>query len=148
MPDSQQIPKSGSIGFPRVEYTPRNDALLSESRAQAFEARRARWTGDDPQLTYESYASGEPCRSCGRDLLGKPALGSDGERLTLIAPTMPSSVPSMRPAAWAFGTSGIIGWSTVTCVAHSPRFRQLNATSSGNCFTSPHYPSTAAQPGS
>lgn len=40
--------------------------------------------GDDLQLTYEAYAAGEPCRACGRALLGEPALGTDEESLALI----------------------------------------------------------------
>ncbi|WP_236953425.1 transposase [Janibacter indicus] len=40
--------------------------------------------GDDLQVPYEAYAAGEPCRACGRALLGEPALGIDEESLALI----------------------------------------------------------------
>jgi hypothetical protein len=40
--------------------------------------------GNDPQLPYEAYAAGEPCRACGRALLGEPALGTDEKSLALI----------------------------------------------------------------
>ena len=78
MPDSQQIPDWSSTALPRVLHTPRSRALLSESWAQAQEAKRMERASDDLQLTYEAYAAGEPCRACGRALLGEPALGTDG----------------------------------------------------------------------
>lgn len=84
MSDSQQIPDGSSTALPRVLHTPRSTALLSESWAQAEEAKRREWAGNDPQLTYEAYAAGEPCRACGRALLGEAALGTDEESLALI----------------------------------------------------------------
>lgn len=84
MPDSQQIPEGGSSPLTHVLHTPRSHALLSESWAQAFEARRMKWAVDDPQQPHEAYASGEPCRACGRALLGEPTLGADEESLALI----------------------------------------------------------------
>ena len=84
MPDSQQILDWSSTALPRVLHTPRSRALLSESWAQADEAKRRERAGDDLQLPYEAYAAGEPCRACGRALLGELALGTDRERLALI----------------------------------------------------------------
>ena len=84
MPDSQQIPDGSSTALPRVLHTPRSTALLSESWAQAEEAKRRERAGNDPQLTYEAYAAGEPCRACGPALLGEPALGTDEESVALI----------------------------------------------------------------
>lgn len=84
MPDPQQIPEDGPNALPRVLHTPRSRALLSESWAQAEEAKREEWAGNDPQLPYEAYAAGEPCRACGRALLGEPALGTDEESIALI----------------------------------------------------------------
>ncbi|MCK6096509.1 hypothetical protein KZX06_11780 [Micrococcus sp. EYE_162] len=84
MPDSQQIPDGSSTALPRVLHTPRSTALLSESWAQAEDAKRRERAGNDRQLTYEAYAAGEPCRACGRALLGEPALGTDEESLALI----------------------------------------------------------------
>ncbi len=84
MPDPQQVPEDGPNTLPRVLHTPHSTALLSESWAQAEEAKRAEWVGNDPQLPYEAYAAGEPCRPCGRALLGEPALGTDEESLTWI----------------------------------------------------------------
>lgn len=75
MPDSQQIPDGNSTALPRVLHTPFSRALLSESWAPAEEAERRERVGDNLQLTYEHYAAGEPCRACGRALLGEPALG-------------------------------------------------------------------------
>lgn len=40
--------------------------------------------GDDLQLPYEAYAAGDPCRACGRALLGEPTLGTDEESLARI----------------------------------------------------------------
>ncbi|MCV7493641.1 transposase [Micrococcus luteus] len=84
MPDSQQIPHRSSTALPRVLHTPRSRALLSESWAQAKETKRMERAGDDLQLPYEDYAAGEPCRACGRSLLGEPALGTDEESLAQI----------------------------------------------------------------
>ncbi|MGR6613829.1 transposase [Kocuria rhizophila] len=84
IPSSQQIPEDGPNVLPRVLHTPRSRALLSESRAQAEEAKREEWAGNDSQLPYEAYAAGEPCRACGRALLGEPALGTDEESIALI----------------------------------------------------------------
>ncbi|WP_206661129.1 transposase [Propioniciclava flava] len=84
MSDSQQIPDGSSTALPRVLHTPRSRALLSESWAQAAEAKRRERAGDNLQLTHEAYAAGEPCRACGRALLGEPALGTDEESLALI----------------------------------------------------------------
>lgn len=84
MPDSQQVPDGSSTALPRVLHKPLSRALLSESWAQAAEAKRMERAGDDLQLTYEAYAAGEPCRACGRALLGEPALGTDEESLALI----------------------------------------------------------------
>lgn len=84
MSDSQQIPDGSSTALPRVLHTPRSRALLSESWAQVEEAKRREWAGDDLQLPYEAYAAGEPCRACGRALLGEPALGTDEESLARI----------------------------------------------------------------
>ncbi|WP_226831804.1 transposase [Brachybacterium sp. FME24] len=84
MPNSQQIPEDGPNVLPRVLHTPRSRALLSESWAQAEEAKREEWADNDPQLPYEAYAAGEPCRACGRALLGEPALGTDDESIALI----------------------------------------------------------------
>lgn len=84
MSASQQIPDGSSTALPRVLHTPRSRALLSESWAQAEEAKRREWAGNDTQLTYEAYAAGEPCCACGRALLGEPALGTDEESLALI----------------------------------------------------------------
>ncbi|WP_222103200.1 transposase [Gordonia zhaorongruii] len=84
MPSSQQIPEDGPNALPRVLHTPRSRALLSESWAQAEEAKREEWADNDPQLPYEAYAAGEPCRACGRALLGEPALGTDDESIALI----------------------------------------------------------------
>ena len=82
--ESQQIPDGSSTALPRVLHTPRSRALLSESWAQADEAKRRERAGDDLQLPHEAYAAGEPCRACGRALLGEPALGTDEEGLALI----------------------------------------------------------------
>lgn len=79
--ESQQIPDGSSTALPRVLHTPRSRALLSESWAQADEAKRRERAGDDLQLPYDAYAAGEPCRACGRALLGEPALGTDEEAL-------------------------------------------------------------------
>lgn len=84
MPDSQQTPDGSSSALPRILHTPRSHALLSESWAHAEEAKRMERAGDDLQLPYEAYAAGEPCRACGRALLGEPALGTDEESLALI----------------------------------------------------------------
>lgn len=84
MPDSQQFPESDSSALPRVVHAPRSHALLSEARAQAFDANRAEWAGRNPQLSYEAYKAGEPCRVCGRALLDESALGTDGESIALI----------------------------------------------------------------
>ena len=84
MPDLQRIPEDSPAALPRLLHTPRSRALLSESWAQAEEAKRKERGDDDPQLTYEAYAAGEPCRACGRTLLGEPALGTDEESLALI----------------------------------------------------------------
>lgn len=84
MPDSQQIPDWSSTALPRVLHTPHSRALLSESWAQAEEAKRMERAGDDLQLTHEAYAAGDPCPACGRALLGEPALGTDEECLVWI----------------------------------------------------------------
>ncbi len=84
MPDSQQILDGSSTALPRALHTPRSRAMLSESWAQAEEAKRRERAGDDLQLPYEAYAAGEPCRACGRALLGEPALGTDEESLARI----------------------------------------------------------------
>lgn len=84
MSASQQIPDGSSTALPRVLHTPRSRALLSESWAQAEEAKRRERAGDDLQLPYEAYAAGEPCRACGRALLGEPAPGTDEEGLARI----------------------------------------------------------------
>ncbi|SMX70252.1 Putative transposase of IS4/5 family (DUF4096) [Brevibacterium aurantiacum] len=84
MPDSHQTPERGSTVLPRVLHTPRSRALLSESWAQAEEAKRVERAGNVLQLPYEAYAAGQPCRACGRALLGEPALGTDEESLALI----------------------------------------------------------------
>ena len=84
MLDSQHIPDGSSTALPRVLHTPRSRALLSESWAQAEEAKRRERAGDDLQLPYEAYAAGEPCRACGRALLGEPAPGTDEEGLARI----------------------------------------------------------------
>lgn len=83
-------PDGSSTALSRVLRTPRSRALLSESWAQAEEAKPREWAGNDPQLTHEAYVAGEPCRACGRDLLGEPALGTE-ERLALIDADPPSS---------------------------------------------------------
>ena len=79
--ESQQIPDGSSTALPRFLHTPRSRALLSESWAQADEAKRRERAGDDLQLPYDAYAAGESCRACGRALLGEPALGTDEEAL-------------------------------------------------------------------
>ena len=84
MSDPQQIPDGSSTALPGVLHTPHNRALLSESWTQAEEAKRMERAGDDLQLPYEAYAAGEPCRACGRALLGEPALGTDEESLARI----------------------------------------------------------------
>lgn len=84
MPDSLQFPEGDSSALPRVVHTPRSHALLSEARAQAFDAKRAEWAGRNPQLSYGAYIAGEPCRVCGRALLDESALGTDEESLALI----------------------------------------------------------------
>lgn len=84
MPDSQQFPEGESSALPRVVHTPRSHTLLSEARAQAFDAKRAEWAGGNPQLSYEAYVAGEPCRVCGRALLDESALGTDEESIALI----------------------------------------------------------------
>lgn len=58
MPDSQQVPDGSSTALPRVLHKPLSRALLSESWAQAAEAKRMERAGDDLQLTYEAYAAG------------------------------------------------------------------------------------------
>lgn len=84
MPDSQQLPEGDSSALPRVVHTPRSHALLSEARAQAFDAKRAEWAGRNPQLSYEAYMAGEPCRVCGRAIRGEAARGTDEESIALI----------------------------------------------------------------
>lgn len=84
MPNPQQTPEGSSTALPRVLHTPRSSALLSESWAQAEKTKRVEWAGNVPQLAYEAYAAGEPCRACGRALLGESALGTDAESLALI----------------------------------------------------------------
>lgn len=82
--ESQQFSDGSSTALPRVLHTPRSRALISESWAQADEAKRREQAGDDLHLPYEAYAAGEPCRACGHALLGEPALGTDEESLALI----------------------------------------------------------------
>lgn len=84
MPDSQQFPEGDSSALPRVVHTPRSHALLSEARAQAFDAKRAEWAGRNPQLSYEAYKAGEPCRVCGRAIRGEAARCTGEESLALM----------------------------------------------------------------
>lgn len=54
---------------PLVWQTPRTQALLAETWERECQAKRREWTDRGLYQPYEAFASGEPCRACGRPLL-------------------------------------------------------------------------------
>lgn len=148
MPDSQQIPDWSSTALPRVLHKPLSRALLSESWAQAEEAKRMERAGDDLQLTYEAYAAGDPCRACGRALLGEPALGTDEESLALIDADnaeFRAEHAACNMGVWRLENNRVEH--CPICAARSRHFRRLSAMRSGSSYARPHCTSTAAPPG-
>lgn len=77
MTTTQQVPKGEKTARRSAPERSRAQALLVESWEQAFEAKRTEWGENSPEQTYEAYASGEPCRACGRPLLEGPVLGDE-----------------------------------------------------------------------
>ncbi|SMX89944.1 transposase [Brevibacterium linens] len=56
-------------GNSTVQRTPRSLALLLETWESIFEVKRQEWTDEGIYQPYGAFASGEPCRACGRRLL-------------------------------------------------------------------------------
>lgn len=76
MPKSQQPPEDRVSAQPHILHRSRSYALLVESWEQARASKRKEWGDNAPCQPYEAFACGEPCRACGRALLGAPTPGS------------------------------------------------------------------------
>lgn len=98
--------------------TSSRQAYLVEVWYQEFEARNRVWVDKDLLQTYESLAAGEPCRACGRALLGNQSDDTSGENLERI--NADNAAFRAAHTGCVAGVWSIMGRSVLHCVSCCP----------------------------